>query len=316
MTKTNIQIAKRVIKQEIKGLEEMLNLGAEFDQLVELILKIKGRVVLSGMGKSGHVASKIAATLASTGTPAFTVHPGEASHGDLGMITKDDVLILLSNSGETKELSDLTNYAKRFNIPLVGVVRRKESQLVDVADIAIVLPDVDEASHVNAPTTSTTMMLVLGDAIAVTLAERKGFSEHDFSVFHPGGKLGSNFITIEKIMRSGKDLPLVSVDTKMSDALVEMTKKSLGCVGVCNAEGLLVGIVTDGDLRRHMGKNLLEQKAVDVMTKNPTTFKENALAVEAMAVMNNKNITNIFIIEDGKPVGMIHLHDCLRAGIA
>jgi len=310
------EIAIQVINTEIEGLEGIKSkIDADFERLVEAIINIKGRVIVSGMGKSGHIANKIAATMASTGTPAFCIHPGEASHGDLGMITKDDIVILLSNSGETKELSDIINYCKRYGIMLVGLVRRPTSVLVEAADIGIVLPEVPEASNVNAPTTSTTMMLAYGDAVSVAVAESKGFTKEDFSVFHPGGKLGSQFVKTDKIMRKDKDLPLCESSDKMSDVLIKMSEGSIGCVGVVDSSDVLVGIITDGDLRRHMADGLLDQRADEVMSKNPKTISSTSLALEAVNIMNEKKITSIFVLDQQKPVGVVHIHDCFKAGI-
>jgi arabinose-5-phosphate isomerase len=243
------------------------------------------------------------------------VHPGEASHGDLGMITKSDAVILLSNSGETAELKDIINYCGRFNIPLIAIVRRKGSVLTTASDVAMVLPEVPEACKVNAPTTSTTMMLVLGDAIAVSLQERRGFSGDDFSIFHPGGKLGSAFIKIENLMHTGDRLPLVSLGTIMTEALTIMTDKALGCVGVIDDLGNLSGIITDGDLRRHMSVDIRKLAVEDVMTKNPLVISKEDLASRALSLMEGKAITNLFVIKDNKPIGIVHIHDILRAGV-
>lgn len=313
---TDIEAGRDVLQQEIKGLQALAEaLDTRFAEAVELLSGIRGRVIVSGMGKSGHVARKIAATMASTGTPAHFVHPGEASHGDLGMITADDAALLLSNSGETAELGDMIAYTRRFSIPLIGMVRRPTSALVDAADIALVLPDTPEASPVNAPTTSTTMMLALGDALAVALLERRGFTREEFSVFHPGGKLGKAFTRVEDLMHTGEQLPLVKEETPMDDVLLEMTSKSFGCAGVRSVQGDLLGIITDGDLRRHMGRDLLGQKAKDIMHQNPKTIHSRALAEEALKLMNDKAITSLFIVDEGKPVGILHIHDLLRAGV-
>ncbi len=308
---------RAVLEQEISGLKALsASLDGEFARAVECMSGIKGRVIVSGMGKSGHVARKIAATLSSTGTPAHFVHPGEASHGDLGMVTKDDAVLALSNSGETAELSDIIAYCKRFAIPLIAMVRRKTSMLVEAADIAMVLPDTPEAPPTDAPTTSTTMMMALGDALAVALVERKGFTRDDFSVFHPGGKLGKAFIRVSDLMHSGDQLPLVNEHTPMREALLVMTAKTFGCAGVLDAKGRLAGIVTDGDLRRHMRPDLLEKSAGEVMTQKPLTIRPGALAAEALGIMNERKITSLFAVEDGKPAGILHIHDCLRAGVA
>lgn len=308
--------AARVIAREIEGLNALgVMFDDTFDALVLRIAALKGRVIISGMGKSGHIARKIAATLASTGTPAYFVHPSEASHGDLGMITPDDLVICLSNSGETAELRDVIAYTRRFAIPLVALVRRQSSVLADAADTAFVLPEVPEASPTGAPTTSTTMMLAFGDALAMALVEQKGFSKEDFGMFHPGGKLGKAFVKIKDLMHGADELPLVGEATSMRDALLVMTQKHFGCVGVMNAAGALVGIVTDGDLRRHMSDNLLEKTVAEVMGGSPVTLGAEQLAAEALGIMNAKSITCIFIVENKQPIGIIHIHDCLRAGI-
>jgi arabinose-5-phosphate isomerase len=271
------------------------------------------------MGKSGHVGRKIAATFASTGTPALYVHPAEASHGDLGMITAQDVVLALSNSGETPELADIVAYSRRFAIPLLAIVGRSPSSLAETADLALILPKRPEACPMGlAPTTSSTAMLALGDALAVALLERRGFGSHDFSLLHPGGKLGRRLVRVDQLMHSGSELPLVGLDAGMSEVLLEMTAKRLGCVGVLNGQGGLAGIITDGDLRRHMSPALLERRAVEIMTAGPKTIRPQALAAEALAVMNQSErpFTVIFVVEDSRPVGALHMHDCLRAGIA
>lgn len=311
-------IGRRLILQEIKGLEAVhASLGKQFDEAVGHIQALKGRLIVSGMGKSGHIARKIAATFASTGTPAYFVHPAEASHGDLGMITEQDVLLLLSNSGETVELRDMIAYAKRFSIYLIAMVRREPSTLGSAANLALVLPDVAEASPVNAPTTSTTMMLALGDALAMAVLERKGFSVRDFHTFHPGGKLGKAFIRVEDIMHKGAQVPLVHEDDPMSKVLLEITAKSFGCAGVLSGDGTLAGVITDGDLRRHMSPDLVNLKAGQVMTRSPVSISPDILAAEALNIMNNdkKPVTSLFVVQMGKPVGILHVHDCLRAGV-
>lgn len=308
--------ARAVIAREVEGLEAVGSaLDATFVALVEKIAALKGRVIVSGMGKSGHIGKKIAATLASTGTPAHFVHPSEASHGDLGMITPDDLVLCLSNSGETHELRDIIAYTRRFAIPLVAMVRRAGSVLVEAADIAIVLPEVPEASPIGVPTTSTTMMLAYGDALAIALLEHKGFSKTDFGVFHPGGKLGSQFMRVAALMHGGDELPLVDEHAPMQQVLLVMTAKRFGCAGVVNARGEMLGIVTDGDLRRHMSEDLIRKTAAEVMTKSPVTTTPGALAAEALGVMNSRAITCLFALEAGKPVGILHIHDCLRAGV-
>jgi len=272
--------------------------------------------VVSGMGKSGHVATKIAATLASTGAPALFVHPAEASHGDLGMITAEDALLLLSNSGETAELADLLQFAKRRGIPVVGITGRAGSTLSEAASVALVLPEAPEACPLGlAPTTSTTLMLALGDALSVALLERKGFTAEDFQVFHPGGKLGRRLLRVRDIMHQGEGVPVIAAAAAMAEALIVMTGKGFGCVGALDEEGRLVGIITDGDLRRHMGDGLLRRAVGEVMTARPRTIRPAAFAAEALAVMNERKITSLFAIEDGRPVGILHVHDCLRAGL-
>jgi arabinose-5-phosphate isomerase len=301
-------------EEGIKALDEWL--GDPFSRAVNLIASIEGRVILSGMGKSGHVARKIAATLASTGTPAVFVHPAEASHGDLGMVTEKDVVVLLSNSGETKELKDMVFYCKRFSIPMIGIVRRQKSALVETVDLALVLPEVPEATSVNAPTTSTTMMLVLGDALSVALLERKGFDAEQFSTYHPGGKLGSAFLKVSALMHKGKSLPLVHESSLMTEVLIEMTKKSLGCAVVVDDKNVLKGIVTDGDLRRHMKDSITTLQAQEVMTANPFTIPMNTLATEALAMMEKRAITSLVVTDGSHPKGVLHIHDILRAGVA
>ncbi|MBL6665057.1 MAG: KpsF/GutQ family sugar-phosphate isomerase [Rickettsiales bacterium] len=313
-----ISSAQKTIKTEIDGLNALLDFfGENYVKAIELILNCKGRVIISGMGKSGHIGNKIAATLASTGTPSFFIHPGEASHGDLGMITKEDVVILLSNSGETKELKDIIYYCKRFDIPIIGIIRRQQSELTTQSTVPLVLPAIPEANEVNAPTTSTTMMLALGDAIAVSLIDAHKFNQKQFGIFHPGGKLGSNFLKVSELMREDNDIPLVKENQTMSEVLIEMTSKHLGCSGVIDDNNKLIGIITDGDLRRHLDDNFLNETAKNIMTKNPLKISRNTLAVEAISIMNSKSITSIFVVDDSQEViGIIHLHDCLRAGIA
>lgn len=312
-----ISSAIATIKTEIDGLNSLLTFFDEnFIRAVDLILNCRGKVVVSGMGKSGHIGGKIAATFASTGTSAFFIHPGEASHGDLGMISPNDVVILLSNSGETKELRDIIYYCKRFEVPIIGIIRRRESELTKASTVPLVLPAIPEANGVNAPTTSTTMMLAIGDALAVSLIDARGFNSEQFGTFHPGGKLGSNFLKVQDLMRLHKDIPLVEKDKKMSEVLLEMTSKHLGCTGITNSFGKLLGIITDGDLRRHIDRDFLDHSAEEIMTKDPITTTPTTLAAEAIAIMNKKNITSLFVLDAEKIVGILHLHDCLRAGIA
>ena len=293
-------------------------LDETFARAVDEIARIAGRVIVTGMGKSGHIGRKIAATFASTGTPALFVHPAEASHGDLGMITPDDLVLALSNSGETPELADIVAYCRRFSIPLMAIIGRASSALAEAADLALLLPDRPEACPMGlAPTTSTTATLALADALAIALLEHKGFDANRFGVFHPGGKLGKKLIKVEQLMHTQDALPLVDLATTTADAILEMTAKRFGCVGVLDRSGALAGIITDGDLRRHMAPDLLSRPAIDVMTKAPRTIRPQALAVEALAVMNqpDRPITVMFVLESRRPVGILHMHDCLRAGV-
>jgi len=311
--------AKRVITVEADALKQLASqLDDSFGQAVALLLNAKGRVIISGMGKSGHIARKIAATFASTGTPAHFVHPAEASHGDLGMMTRGDVVLVLSNSGETPELADLVAYTRRFSIPMIGVASRPNSTLLTRADVAIVLPDLGEACGTGVvPTTSTTMTLALGDALAVALMEHRKFTPENFREFHPGGKLGARLSKVSDLMHVGDKVPLVPADTPMSDALLAISQKGFGVVGVTDANQKLIGIVTDGDLRRHMS-GLLDHTAREVMTPSPTILSPSALAEEAVALMNSKTITCLFAVDpagQGQVAGFLHIHDCLRAGI-
>ncbi|HEB79641.1 MAG TPA: KpsF/GutQ family sugar-phosphate isomerase [Rhodospirillales bacterium] len=310
--------AKRVLRLEVEGIDALASgLDDRFVKALDILEGIKGRAVVAGMGKSGHVARKIAATLASTGTPALFVHPAEASHGDLGMIQEGDVVIALSNSGETAELADLVAHTRRFEIPLIAITYNAASALAKAADVTLALPASSEACPMGlAPTTSTTVMMALGDAIAVALLERKDFSPDDFHVLHPGGKLGQRLLKVADIMHVDDELPLVDNAMVMADALLVMTNKKFGCVGVIDKEGRIEGVVTDGDLRRHMSGDLLKRKAADVMTKGAKSIRPQALASEAVHLMNAGKITNLFVVEDGRPVGILHIHDCLRAGVA
>lgn len=310
--------AERVLRQEAQALTQLADgLDGELAKALDILARVTGRVVVTGMGKSGHIAHKIAATLASTGTPAHFVHPAEASHGDLGMVTAKDAVLALSNSGETAELSDLIGYTRRWSIPLIGITMHRESALGNAADVTLTLPKVTEAGSLGlAPTTSTTMMLALGDALSVALLERKGFSTDDFQQLHPGGKLGQMLLRVSDLMHADQEVPLIDENADMSLAILHMTAKTFGCVGVTDAKGALIGIVTDGDLRRHMGSDLLSQRVGDVMTSSPRTIRPNALAAEALRVMNERSITTLFVVDGPKPVGIVRLHDCLRAGVA
>ena len=311
--------AERVLGLAATGLQALAaSLDSRFDRALDLLAAIEGRVVVTGMGKSGHIARKIAATLASTGTPALFVHPAEASHGDLGMIAERDGVIALSNSGSTAEMGHIVAHAKRFRLPLIAITSRGESAFAEAADAALILPKVQEACPVGmAPTTSTTMMLALGDALAVALMERRGFTATDFHALHPGGQLGQQRRRVTELMHTGPGMPLIALGQPMNEAIIEMTGQSLGCVGVIDAAGLLVGIVTDGDLRRHMAPDLLDQPVERVMTRGPRTVRPQATIAEALGLMAAKDrrpITSLFVVEEGKPVGLLHMHDCLRAG--
>ena len=315
----DIEAARRVLATEIAGLTALAkSLDRAFVEAIDALAAVQGRVIVTGMGKSGHIARKIAATLASTGTPALFVHPGEASHGDLGMIAPGDAVIALSNSGDTAELADILAYTRRFRIPLIAMTRRSESALADAADVALVLPASAEACSLGlAPTTSTTMMLALGDAIAVALLERRGFSAEDFQALHPGGQLGQQLLRVADIMHEGAAVPLVKRGASMADTILIITAKSFGCAGVTDEAGRLIGIITDGDLRRHMGTALLAERVETVMTPTPKTIRPQALAAEALGQMNAQAITSLFVVDDAwRPLGILHIHDLLRAGVA
>lgn len=312
-----LAVARRVFAIEAEGLAEAARgLDQRFDAALDLLLEVPGRVVVSGMGKSGHVAHKIAATLASTGTPAVFVHPAEASHGDLGMVTRFDAVIAISNSGSTAELGDLIAHTRRFSIPLIAITADGASQLAEAADVVLQLPRAREACPMGlAPTTSTTMTLAMGDALAVALLERRGFTPDDFQLLHPGGQLGRQLLKVGDIMHTGDEIPVASPDAPMADVLITMTAKHFGCVGVTRGQRL-AGVITDGDLRRHMAPGLLQEKAASVMTPSPVTVSSNMLAVEALAVMNERAITALFVVDRGRLVGVIHIHDILQSGVA
>ena len=317
----DLAVARRVIGAEIEGLEQLSQtLDAAFGVALDLCAAARGRLIVTGIGKSGHVGRKIAATLASTGTPAQFVHPAEASHGDLGMIGVDDAILALSNSGESAELADIIFYSRRFKIPLIAITGGRGSTLAEAADVVLPLPVAAEACPMGlAPTTSTTMMIALGDALAIALLERKGFSSEDFQLFHPGGELGRRLLRVSEIMHTGASVPLVAPDAPMSEAILVMTAKSFGCIGVSGADGRLVGVVTDGDLRRHMDDRLLARSVGEIMHKNPKTIGANRLAGEALNLMTDRTppTTSLFVVdEEGRPTGFIHMHDCVRAGVA
>lgn len=317
----DVAAARRVIEYAGEAIRELADsLDGEFSRAVDTILSVSGRVIVSGMGKSGLIARKIAATLASTGTPAHFVHPAEASHGDLGALVPGDALLLISNRGETAELSDLITYAKRFHIPLIGMAANPDSSLMQSADVKLLLPKSREACPMGlAPTTSTTLMLVLGDALAVALMERRGFSADQYRELHPGGSLGRALIRVSDLMHSGEELPLAAESDSMQQVLIVMAARRFGCVGITDRRGGLVGIVTDGDLSRHMSRDLLDKSAAQVMTPRPKIATPNQLAAEALAFMNDNKITRLFVLDpkdkSKKPLGILHIHDCLRAGL-
>jgi arabinose-5-phosphate isomerase len=317
-----IASATRTLELETEGLRGLGaalagEMAAAFAEAVAVIRNASGRVIVTGIGKSGHVGQKIAATLASTGTPAFFVHPTEASHGDLGMITRGDVVLALSWSGETAELKGIITYASRFAVPLVAVTSNPDSTLAKAARAVLALPRAKEACpHGLAPTTSTTMQVALGDALAIALLESKGFTALDFKVFHPGGSLGAGLKHLRDVMHKGDELPLVPLGTRMSEAVLVMTRKSFGCVGVIDAAGAFVGMVTDGDLRRHMSGDLLGKAVDEIMTTNPMVLSPGTLAATALEVLNSRQRTNVFVVEAGRAVGIVHVHDLLRVGVA
>jgi arabinose-5-phosphate isomerase len=314
--------ATRTLQLEAQGLsalQEALagDLSENFVAALSILRGRRGRVIVTGMGKSGHVGLKVAATLASTGTPAYFVHPSEASHGDLGMITPDDAILAFSWSGETVELENILSYSRRFAVPLVAITSNVESTLARAAEVVLALPRSKEACpHGLAPTTSTMMQLALGDSIAIALLESKGFTALDFGVLHPGGQLGARLKFVGDLMHRDADLPLTHADTMMAEAIVVMTEKALGCLGVVDEDGQLQGIITDGDLRRHMGNGLLDRRAAEIMTPAPKTVTRDVMASAALEIINASAITALFVVEDGQPVGIVHIHDLLRAGVA
>lgn len=318
------KVAIEVVTVEMQGLaalkqdfvDEVSPLSVDFQKSVDLCQNVKGRVIITGMGKSGHVARKIAATLASTGTRASYVHPGEASHGDLGMISEDDIVLALSNSGETPELGDILGYAGRFNIPLIAITSGATSTLAKAANFLLLLPKADEACSVTkAPTTSTTLMMAVGDTLAVAILTAKGFSANDFHTYHPGGKLGAALKRVTDLMHH-TDMPLCEEQETIEAAVEQISDKGFGCVGVVNQAGALVGIVTDGDLRRHFSRALNGERVVDIMTKHPQVIRQDSLAAEALALLNEHKITALFIVDAcNKPLGLVHVHDCLAIGV-
>ena len=311
--------AIKTIDSEIRAIEELkISLDAEsLTKALDFMQNSTGRIIITGMGKSGHIGKKIAASLASTGTPSFFVHPAEASHGDLGMITDDDVVIAISNSGESRELIDILNYCKRFGIKLIAITKNQDSSLGKAGDVVLLLPNNGEACPLGlAPTSSTTATLVLGDILTIRMIERKGFSKEDFNDRHPGGKLGSILKRVSDLMHTGQDMPLLDENANMQAVLLEMTSKRLGCVGFVNSAGILTGILTDGDLRRCLSAQILSEKAADLMTRNPKTIAPEAMTAEALKIMHDKKITNLFVVDNLKPVGVIHIHDLLNNGVA
>ncbi len=318
-TEAFLRTARQVVTDEARALDVLAEgLDEHFAEAVQMILQAKGRIIISGIGKSGHIGHKIAATLASTGTPAYFVHPAEASHGDLGMVSKGDVVLAISNSGEAPELANLLAFTRRFGIPLIGLSSKPESTLMTQADVHLLIPSMGEACGFGmVPSISTTLTLAMGDALAIALMKYRDFKPEDFRAFHPGGKLGAQLSNVRDLMHTGDALPLVAADTAMSDALIVISQKGFGVAGVTDAQGRLSGIITDGDLRRHMD-GLLDKTAAEVMTANPTTIGPNALAEEAVAIMNERKITSLFVVSpeaEGSAEGLLHIHDCLRVGL-
>jgi arabinose-5-phosphate isomerase len=317
-----VQSAVRTLRLEGDGLAQVVaglegELAAPFAAAVQHLQGLKGRVIVTGIGKSGHVGQKIAATFASTGTPAFFVHPSEASHGDLGMVTRADLILALSWSGETVELKPLITYSRRFAVPLIAITSRADSALGQNSDVVLLLPRAKEAwPHGLAPTTSTTMQLAVGDCLAIALLEARGFTAHDFKIFHPGGSLGANLKYVSDVMHKGDRLPIVNSGEMMAQALVTMTEKALGCLGVIDTNGRLLGVITDGDLRRNMGAGLLQATVDQIMTKKAKTISPGMLASAALELINASRITALFVVEKSKPVGIVHVHDLLRLGVA
>ena len=317
LVKHELRVALGVIEQEIKGLSRLTEvINDNFINVIDLLSTVNGRIVVSGVGKSGHIARKLVATLSSTGSPALFIHPSEASHGDLGMIADSDIVLLLSNSGETTELNYIIDYCKRFSIPTICICRDATSTLAKASDYQLILPNVAEASSIDAPTTSSTMTLALGDVIAVVLHERRGFTKMDFKLLHPAGQIAAKLIKVYEIMHKGEAMPIVSEDEMAFDALMEMSNKRLGCVGIINTNNKLIGILTDGDIRRNIQCDFKHTKISHIMTKNPLTINEDLFASEALKIMNSNKVTNLFVLEAGEPVGVIHMHDILKAKIA
>lgn len=314
---TLIEIGKSVVQKERDAVAKLLEvIDQTFVEIVDLLSSLEGKLIITGMGKSGNIARKIASTLSSIGLPSLYLNPAEAKHGDLGVIKVGDVVMLLSNSGETDELNSIINYCKRFEITIIGMTRKEDSTLYNLSDIKIVLPLVPEASHLGVPTTSSTMMIVYGDAIAVALHHKNRFSKENYHVLHPGGQIGARLTYVKSIMHTGSDIPIVKSGTPLMDAVLEMTKKRFGCVGVINDNGEFHGMITDGDLRRNIEQDLRAKKVEDIMHYNPKVLHPDVMAFEAMSIMNKNSITNMFILEGKKPIGIIHIHDLLKLGVA
>jgi arabinose-5-phosphate isomerase len=311
-----VDIAKQVVSDEIAGLNDLRDfINKDFEKIIQKIIDTKGRIIFSGMGKSGYVARKISSTLSSTGIPSLFIHPAEAGHGDLGMITNQDIVVLLSNSGDTFELNTIVDYCKRFNIFIVGITRKNDSILSKIADLPIVLPNSKEASDIEIPSTSIIMMISFWDAITIVLQKLKNFSQEDFKNLHPGGKIGAKLLKVSKLMHKDKFVPIVDLDTMGMDVILEMTHKGFGCTAVLDKDRKLVGMITDGDLRRNIHLNFQKVTAGEIMSKKPITLEKDAFASKALYIMNERSITQIFVVKGDEPVGIIHMHDLVRAGI-
>jgi len=311
-----IGIGKQVLAKQQAAIAELEGaIDATFAQLVAELANLKGKLIISGMGKSGNIARKISSTLSSTGTPSLYLHPAEAKHGDLGVIAHNDIVMLLSNSGETDELNAIINYCKRFGIKIVSMTRNADSTLCSVGDIKVVLPAVPEASALGVPTTSSTMMIVYGDALAVALHQKRNFSKEDYKNLHPGGQIGAQLTYVKEFMHAGAEMPLIKAGSFMPEAVLEITNKRFGCVGVVNDKGVLQGVITDGDLRRHLHEDMRSKKVEEIMHLDPKTLTEEVMAAEALNTMNRHSITNIFVLQGGVPVGIVHIHDLLKLGV-
>ena len=317
MEQNIIKIAKQVINTENKGLKALTNsINNNFVKAINILKKTKGRIILTGIGKSGIIANKISSTLSSTGSPSQFIHPAEASHGDLGILSKNDSIIALTFSGKTNELNDIFFYSKEKKIPLIIITSKSNSNLKQVSKICIELSNIKEACPLNlAPTSSTTAMLVLGDAIAIVLMKLKKFTKKNFYSFHPGGELGKKLLLVKNVMHQGNKVPLVEEKILMNDVIIEMSKKRLGCVGVTSKNKKLVGVITDGDLRRHMKNNILEKTAGEIMKKNPKTINKEMFVTNALEIMEKNKITQVFIVQNNKPIGILHIHDCIELGL-